>query len=305
MSSPSARVQLVISGKFIVLLLAAVFLFAGGYYWYSQQQEVHARIEQEQARFKTPPYFVNRGPSVFRNCQHCLDTSGKLKPQSAWKVWGPQEIPPSQHRWFLAVEEPPLPVTVAGVLMLPLHPAVQEDPSFGFDQSQVVLVLYQNLQRMSRIEKLPPPSTPPAIDPPKPSPVEEQATEPPRAETTSPAPEPAVVLPELPYVGEWRNVDPFTKSLTRLQIRGGYTTLTVHAWAKCPPVECDWGESTVPLAPLERGLYIVWDHHYAFHKQDIKLQDDGRLKVSLTTQFKDQSGRRDIEIISYFRKVEP
>lgn len=301
-STPAPRIQLVVSGKFIALLLLAVSLLGVGYYWRSQQQQSQQHNDQEQARFKPPPYFVSQGATVIRNCHQCLDAQGNLKPRARWKVSGPQEIPAGEQHWFLAVEDPPLPVTVAGVLMLPLHPAVQEDPSFGFDQSRVVLVIYQNLQRMSRIEKpqLPPPAVP-DLPKPSPSPVELPPT---GADRGSPPPETsALTLPESPYAGAWKNIDPNTQSLTRLLVQRADDALVVHAWASCSPVECDWGESRVPLAPVADGLHIVWDHHFALDRQEIALEGDGRLKVSLTTQFKDNSGRRDYEIVSYFRKA--
>jgi hypothetical protein len=73
-ASPS-RVQFVVSGKFVAPLLMAAGLFGGDDYWHNQQMET-------QKRFRTPPYFVNRGPMVIRPCEHCVDLD-KLKPQIA------------------------------------------------------------------------------------------------------------------------------------------------------------------------------------------------------------------------------
>jgi len=142
-SSPP-RVQFVISAKFIALLLVAAGLLGGGYYWYSQQQEI-------QKRFHAPPYFVNRGPAVFRLCQHCLDLD-KLNPKTEWNVGAPVEIPATEQRWFLAVEDPPLPVEVAGVLMLPVYPAQGDNPTLGFDRARVLLVLFQSGNARNSVE---------------------------------------------------------------------------------------------------------------------------------------------------------
>jgi hypothetical protein len=274
-------------------------MLGGGYYWYSRQREVQQRLQQDMERFKPPPYFVNHGVSVIRSCQHCLETAGKLKPQSGWKVWGPQEIRADQLRWFLAVEDPPLPVTVSGVLMLPVHPALNDNPALGFDLTRVELVLYQNLERKSAIEQLPPPVQPPAPapEPPAPSPTEPPAVSDSASRT---APEDALPKLESPFVGYWKNIDPGTQSLTRLLI-AGHDDLTVHAWARCQPVECDWGSSSsVPLPQVDRGFVIFWDHKYAIHTQAITLEPGDRLKVSLRTHFTQNSGRRDLEIVSYF-----
>jgi hypothetical protein len=62
------------------------------------------------------------------------------------------------------VEDPPAPVEVAGVLMLPVHPALGDNPALGFDKTQVLLVLYQSVQRMAAIEQPSPPPPPvPAV----------------------------------------------------------------------------------------------------------------------------------------------
>src|SRR5579872_6053146 len=95
-STPSPRVQFVVSGKFVALLLIAAGLMAGGYYWYSQQQKI-------QKRFQPPPYFITHGASIIRPCKQCLEL-GKLKPKAEWKVSPATEIPATEQRWFLAVE---------------------------------------------------------------------------------------------------------------------------------------------------------------------------------------------------------
>ena len=251
------RVQLVVSGKFFVLFLIALSLLGGGYYWYRQQQEAQERQRLTQERFKAPPYFVNRGATIIRNCGRCLGL-GKLKPQPDWKIGLPTEIAATEQRWFLAVEDPPMPVTISGVLMLPVHPAYRDDPSFGFDQNRVVLVLYQDLQRKPWIEKPQPPPVdpqPPQSQPPPPEPVE--ATEsadrdvaPQAAPTRAPA--------QSPFVGEWKNIDSTTTSLTRLLITSDGDKLLVHPWAKCLPVECDWG--TAAVEPAGKYFLILWDH---------------------------------------------
>jgi hypothetical protein len=98
--------------------------------------------------------------------------------------------------------------------------------------------------------------------------------------------------------------DPNTNSFTKLLITAEDNGLLVHAWAKCLPVECDWGVAPrVSMPAVADGFLILWDHHYALHWQKCSLEEDGRLKVSLQTHFTDESGRRDLEIISYFTKA--
>jgi hypothetical protein len=180
----------------------------------------------------------------------------------------------------LAVEDPPAPVTVAGVLMLAVHPTVQESPSFGFDMNRVELVLYQNLQAMPQIELPSPPAVPPQPDPPKPSPV------------------PSVPLPTAPpaeFVGEWRNEDPGTQSHTKLVITETSGRLMVHAWGRCSPEDCDWHETQATLN--NEGWAVTWEQGFVVRHWKVSA-GDGRLTVSEHNHYTD--GRDDTNIVSVF-----
>ena len=43
------------------------------------------------------------------------------------------------------------------------------------------------------------------------------------------------------FAGAWTNSDPNTRGVTRLEIRVSGTNVTVHAWGKCTPEDCDLG----------------------------------------------------------------
>lgn len=153
------------------------------------------------------------------------------------------------------------------------------------------------------MEQLLPVPAPLPPDPPKPSPTEPDTG----ADTASRiSADDSVFKAEVPFVGDWRNIDPSSKSLTRLVITRGGEGLVVHAWANCQPVDCDWGDSpSLALRPVSEGYRIVWDHKYALHTQVLTFegQDYSKLRVSLTTHFTDNSGRRDLEIISWFNRA--
>lgn len=280
-----ARVQFIISGKFLALLLLAVVLLVIGLYSYNRQQ-------QTQNRFQTPPYFVNRGPTIVRGCEDCLDR-GQLKPRTAWKVGTPTEVPATGQRWFLAVEDPPAPVIVTGVLMLPVYPAFRDNPAFGFDQNRVMLVLYQNLQRKPWIEQ-PQPPAPPAQQPPPPplpDPVPVLPITPPAEET--PAQDPP---PESQYLGSWQNEDSSTNSITRFSIASRPDKLIVHAWGKCQPQDCDWNEAEA--TPTGQDLAVLWDQKFALRRWDLSLEGDDRLRLSMHSHYND--GREDRAETSLF-----
>lgn len=278
------RVQFLISGKFIVLFLLAVSLLGSGYYWYTRQEEAQERQNLTRERFKTPPYFVNRGASVMRSCQQCLD-AGRLKSQGdGWRVGSPKEIPADEQRWFVAVEDPPVPVTVSGVLMLPVYPALRDDPAFGFDQSRVILVLYQNLQRMPWIQQLP--SVQPIV----------VATAQPSAPQS---PQAAASQGQSPFVGDWKNDDSQTQGVTRFSVAGSSPDeLTVHPWGKCAPVDCDWKESSATVS--NDILSVLWDRGFATCAWWVSRETDGRLRVSEHIHFAD--GRKDVYATRFFSR---
>jgi hypothetical protein len=278
------RLQLVISDKFITLSLLALALLGGGCYWYTRQQEAQERQNQTRERFKTPPYFVNHGASVMRSCQQCVD-AGRLKPQGdGWRVGSPKEIPADEQRWFLAVEDPPVPVTVSGVLMLPVYSALRDDPAFGFDQSRVILVLYQNLQRMSSIQQLP--SVQPVL-------VATAQPSPPQS------PQAAASQQQSSFIGEWRNEDSQTQGVTRFSVAGsGPDELTVHPWGKCSPVDCDWKES--PATVSDDILSVLWNRGFATCAWQVSQEPDGRLRVLEHIHFTD--GRRDVYATRFFSR---
>lgn len=46
------------------------------------------------------------------------------------------------------------------------------------------------------------------------------------------------------YNGNWGNDDPNTAGITRLQITNSGPTISVHAFHKCSPADCDWGTNS-------------------------------------------------------------
>lgn len=279
-----------VSDKFVVLFLVAGSLLGAGYYWCIQQQETQEHLARTAERFKVPPYFVNRGRSVVRSCEQCLDGKG-LKPRSEWRVEAPKEIPADEQQWFLAVEDPPLPMAVAGVLMLPVHPTLRDNPAFGFDQSRVLLVLYQNLQRMPSIQQLSPPQ-PIAVTSAQPAPAPEPSEPTPGVQ--------AVASQERPwYIGDWKNDDSETRGVTRFSIARAPDGLTLHAWGKCSPVDCDWKETLATVS--DDVLSVLWDKGFASCAWRVVQESDGRLKVSEHIHFTD--GRRDVDATRFFSRV--
>ena len=167
------RIQFIISGPFILLLLLATGFLVAGFWRYTHQPPPQIP--------PTPPYYVNRISTALRPCYQCLETASKLKRRSDWKLGNVLDIPLGEQWWFAPVEDHPAPVKIDGVPMLPVHPAAnKEKPWSGFDQRRVYLVVFQDLDGRFSIEHPPPPL-------PTPVPAPTPTTEP--APTTSTAPQ--------------------------------------------------------------------------------------------------------------------
>jgi hypothetical protein len=52
------------------------------------------------------------------------------------------------------------------------------------------------------------------------------------------------------FAGSWTNVDTNTGGITTLEIRVSGDSADVHAWGKCHPSDCDWGnDGSYAFAP--------------------------------------------------------
>ncbi len=61
------------------------------------------------------------------------------------------------------------------------------------------------------------------------------------AQLTAAAQQTAQALRFSQYNGNWLNDDANTSGITRLEISNNNATISVHAFAKCPTTDCDWG----------------------------------------------------------------
>jgi thiol-disulfide isomerase/thioredoxin len=102
-----------------------------------------------------------------------------------------------------------------------------------------------------------------------------------------------------PFTGSWVNTNPATSGITKLQVESIPGEVTVHAWGRCHPSDCDWGAT--PITRYADGvLRARWDHHFEFVDQELTLVSDGRLRVTTRTYFTDLSQRKDYTRTEYF-----
>src|SRR4051794_17434350 len=49
------------------------------------------------------------------------------------------------------------------------------------------------------------------------------------------------------FGGIWKNTDPDTRGITKVQIRLDNDKAFVRTWGRCHPSDCDWGETSASL----------------------------------------------------------
>lgn len=105
------------------------------------------------------------------------------------------------------------------------------------------------------------------------------------------------------FLGYWINEDPETNNLTRTRIKKRGNKLAVHMWGKCHPSDCDWGTEQTAVSDARDGsIKLVWHMTHAIYKQELRILNDGRLRVFTKTKFIDNSGRPKTEHVNHFIK---
>jgi hypothetical protein len=114
-----------------------------------------------------------------------------------------------------------------------------------------------------------------------------------------------------PLQGDWRNIDPNTRSMTRVVVgfhcgdqvlcdtdgncSGGQSYFTLRPFGKCTPTDCDWGVRRAESMGdgWQRAVYShAWATKYVWVKT---YQYYGRtyLRVYVSTDFTSADGRTD------------
>lgn len=102
------------------------------------------------------------------------------------------------------------------------------------------------------------------------------------------------------FSGSWKNVDAETRGLTTLSVRSAGQAVWVHAWGRCHPTDCDWGEVTatafapgVEADPANHAHKITAVFQTSFSNTLLTLTPSGddALMADTETRFTDNSGR--------------
>jgi hypothetical protein len=113
------------------------------------------------------------------------------------------------------------------------------------------------------------------------------------------------------YVGEWVNVDPKTRGITRLLVQRSGPALTIHTWGRCHPSDCDGGAATAnPLGenvshsadqPIV-SLSATFLRSFEEERLTLRLLEPNKLTATSDRHFTDKSGRADYEITATFSR---
>jgi len=103
------------------------------------------------------------------------------------------------------------------------------------------------------------------------------------------------------FSGYWKNVDPNTDGVTTLDIGVSGTVVAIHAWGKCHPTDCDWGEANPSFAygpgvssnllSEAAAISAIWTTSFSETLMTIQPVEKERLRADIYTRFTDGSGR--------------
>ena len=120
-------------------------------------------------------------------------------------------------------------------------------------------------------------------------------------------------------VGEWTNLDSNTGSLTKIIITNDNNELSIQAYGKCHPTDCEWGKVKVHeiAASIDDDDNILpFDYCLAIWEIDGKIKNaltqimkitietgpKPKLHIETITIFNDNSGRSDTHLYEIIEK---
>ena len=102
------------------------------------------------------------------------------------------------------------------------------------------------------------------------------------------------------FVGSFRNVNPSTSGITKMEITRNGANVRVQVWGQCSPTDCDWGiedgfayGDNVSSNPVNaaRSVSVIYRKSFAVSILVIRPGAGNRLQVENFTRFTDGSGR--------------
>jgi len=113
------------------------------------------------------------------------------------------------------------------------------------------------------------------------------------------------------FTGNWQNTDPNTRGLTTLVISGNGNDLRMHAWGKCHPQDCDWGEVDAyayapnvssPIGPMAKAVSAVYTTNFSQTLVLVKPAGNNLIRAEVFTRFTDRSNRSNYTEVYTFKR---
>ena len=114
------------------------------------------------------------------------------------------------------------------------------------------------------------------------------------------------------FRGHWINIDPNTSGVTTLSIDVRGNSVTIQAWGKCHPQDCDWGRvqayayapsASSNLQATAQALSAIFRTSFGQTFMVVHPQrQTNRLRAEVMTHFTDNSGRTDYSAVYIFKK---
>jgi hypothetical protein len=113
------------------------------------------------------------------------------------------------------------------------------------------------------------------------------------------------------FTGDWKNTDPKTRGITTLIITGNGNDLRIHAWGKCHPQDCDWGEVdayayapnvSAPIDPTAQAVSAVFTTGFSQTLLIITPAGKNVIRTQVYTRFTDNSNRSNYTATYSFRR---
>jgi hypothetical protein len=102
------------------------------------------------------------------------------------------------------------------------------------------------------------------------------------------------------FSGRWTNTDANTPGITTLEIGVSGNSVTIHAWGKCTPQDCDWGQVgafaygpnvSSNLAGTAEAVTAIFQTSFSQTMLVLRAGRSGQLVGETFTRFTDNSGR--------------
>lgn len=111
---------------------------------------------------------------------------------------------------------------------------------------------------------------------------------------------PAALLAQTdPYAATWIN-EKADGNIPQVSVRRDANRVMVHAWGRCSPVDCDWGEA---MAQEFHGTQLAtWNQGFSTTSMHLMPQPDGRLLIACRTTYHDERRGTDSASAELFKR---